>query len=113
MTNNEVLQIVFRVKPNVKYDIGNDGIVTVYEKQDHWIQNLFRKLKIKIPTYKKISLDEYGSYIFLNIDGNKTVKELGKCLEYEFGKETHPLYERLLLFLNHIEVNCEYIEKIS
>lgn len=113
MTNNDILEIIFVVKKNIKYEVDKDGIVTIYEKQDHWAQNLFRKLKFKIPVYKKISLDEYGSYIFLNIDGNKTVKELGKCLECEFGKETQPLYERLLLFLNHIEVNCEYIEKIS
>ncbi|MCG4734910.1 PqqD family peptide modification chaperone, partial [Casaltella massiliensis] len=29
------------------------------------------------------------------------------------GEESHPLYERLLLFQNHIEVNCHYIEKVQ
>ena len=63
--------------------------------------------------YKKMELDEYGSFIFLQIDGKKNVKELGIKLEEKYGGESHPLYERLLLFLNHIDVNCHYIEKID
>ncbi|MEG0080243.1 PqqD family peptide modification chaperone, partial [Enterococcus sp.] len=72
----------------------------------------FRKLKFKIPMYKNVELDKYGSYIFLQVDGERTVEEIGKNLELKYGEESHPLYERLLLFLNHIEVNCNYIEKI-
>lgn len=63
--------------------------------------------------YKKMELDKYGSFIFLQIDGKKNVEELGIKLEEKYGEEAHPLYERLLLFLNHIDVNCHYIEKID
>ncbi|WP_332843006.1 PqqD family protein [Paraclostridium sp. AKS73] len=63
--------------------------------------------------YKKMELDEYGSFIFLQIDGKKNVEELGIKLEEKYGEESHPLYERILLFLNHIDVNCHYIEKID
>lgn len=113
MTNSDVLDSVFKISDNLQFTISNDGIVTISEKQDHWIQNLFRKLKIKIPNYKNIELDEYGSYVFSQIDGNKTVKEIGQYLEKKFGENVNPLYERLLMFLNHIEVNCNYIERIK
>jgi len=111
--NEEVLNLVFKKSESIEYEVSEDGIVSILEKQDHKIQNFFRKLKFRIPTYKKMELDVYGSYIFLQIDGKKSVKELGEKLEEKYGEESHPLYERLLLFLNHIDVNCHYIEKIS
>lgn len=109
--NEEVLNIVFKLRNGIEYEVNEDGIVTVFEKQDHKIQKMFRKIKFKIPMYKKITLDQYGSAVFLLIDGKRTVKEIGESLQVKFGEEVHPLYERLLLFLNHIDVNCEYIEK--
>ncbi|WP_250675331.1 PqqD family peptide modification chaperone [Paraclostridium ghonii] len=112
MENNEdVLNLVFKKSENVEYEVSEDGVVTILEKQNHKIQNFFRKLKFKIPMYKKMELDKYGSYIFLQIDGKKSVKEIGENLELKYGEEIHPIYERLLLFLNHINVNCQYIEK--
>lgn len=111
--NEEVLNLVFKKSENIEYEVSSDGIVTILEKQDHKVQNFFRKLKFKIPMYKKMELDEYGSFIFLQIDGKKNVEELGIKLEEKYGEESHPLYERLLLFLNHIDVNCHYIEKIN
>lgn len=111
--NEEVLNLVFKKSENVEYEVSSDGIVTILEKQDHKVQNFFRKLKFKIPMYKKMELDEYGSFIFLQIDGKKNVEELGIKLEEKYGEKSHPLYERLLLFLNHIDVNCHYIEKIN
>lgn len=111
--NEEVLNLVFKKSENIEYEVSSDGIVTILEKQDHKVQNFFRKLKFKIPMYKKMELDEYGSFIFLQIDGVKNVKELGIKLEEKYGEESYPLYERLLLFLNHIDVNCHYIEKID
>ncbi|NRW00481.1 hypothetical protein DFH65_001171 [Clostridium beijerinckii] len=41
------------------------------------------------------------------------MKDIGESLEAKYGDKVHPLYERLLLFLNHIDVNCHYIEKVN
>ena len=112
-SNEDILNLVFKKSNNIEYEISKDNIVTIFEKQNSRIQNFFRKLKFKIPMYKKIELDEYGSFIFLQIDGIKTVKELGMKLEEKYGDKSYPLYERLLLFLNHIEINCNYIERIN
>lgn len=114
MSNNEeILNTIFKICDHVEYEIDENGIVTVFEKQNHKIQKFFRKLKFKIPMYKKIRFDEYSSEVFSQIDGIKTVKEIGENLEVKFGEKVHPLYERLLVFLNHIDVNCNYIEKIK
>lgn len=111
--NEEILNLKFRICDNLNYKIDDNGIVTVLEKQDYKIQKFFRKLKFKIPLYKEITLDEISSEVFTQIDGIKTVKEIGECLEVKFGDKVNPLYERLLVFLNHIYVNCNYIEKID
>jgi len=111
--NDEVLDLIFKISDGLKYEVDNENIVTVLEKQDNKVQKFFRKIRFRIPEYKKISLDGYGSYVFLQIDGKKSVKDIGENLEAKFGDEIHPLYKRLLLFLNHIDVNCHYIEKLN
>ena len=111
--NEEILNLKFRICDNLNYKIDDNGIVTVLEKQDHKIQKFFRKLKFKIPLYKEITLDEISSEVFTQIDGIKTVKEIGESLEVKFGDKVNPLYERLLVFINHIYINCNYIEKID
>lgn len=111
--NEEILNLKFRICDNVEYKIDDNGIVTIFEKQDHKIQKFFRKLRFKIPLYKEIALDKISSEVFLQIDGDKTVKEIGDNLEKKYGEKVNPLYERLLIFLNHIYINCEYIEKID
>lgn len=112
-SNEDVLNIIYKIFDTLEYEVDKDNIVTIIEKQDHKVQKFFRKLKFKIPESKNITLDEYGSWIFLQIDGEKNVKDIGDSLEAKFGDKVHPLYERLLLFLNHIEVNCHYIKKIN
>ena len=111
--NQEILSIIFKISEGLEYEVSTDNIVTILVKQDHKIQKIFRKLKIRIPEYKKTSMDEYGSHVFLLIDGIKSVKDIGENLEEKYGDKAHPLYERLLLFLNHINVNCHYIEKTN
>lgn len=111
--NEEILNLKFRICDSINYKVDDNGIVTVLEKQDHKIQKFFRKLRFKIPLYKEITLDEISSEVFTQIDGIKTVKEIGEYLEVKFGDKVNPLYERLLTFLNHIYVNCNYIEKID
>lgn len=111
--NQEILSIIFKISDGLEYEVSTDNIVTMLVKQDHKIQKFLRKLKFRIPEYKKTSLDEYGSYVFLLIDGVKTIKDIGEHLEAKYGDKVQPLYERLLLFLNHINVNCHYIEKIN
>ncbi|QSX05683.1 PqqD family peptide modification chaperone [Sedimentibacter sp. zth1] len=111
--NEEILNIIYKISDKLEYEVDKDSIVTIIKKQDYKIQKLFRKLKFKIPQYTKISMDQYGSYTFLQIDGQKTVNDIGENLVAKYGDEVCPLYQRLLLFLNHIDVNCHYIEKIN
>lgn len=108
-----MLDVIFRVSNKLPYEVNEEGIVSVLIKQDHMIQRIFRKLRVKIPEYQRIAMDEFGSYTFLQIDGHKTVREIGEALEAKFGDKVQPLYERLSLFLTHIQEQCHYIEEVK
>jgi hypothetical protein len=43
----------------------------------------------------RIKLDEVGSYVWLRLDGERTVAELAGELDAEFGEEVRPAEERL------------------
>lgn len=111
--STNLLDVIFRVSSILLYEVSEDGIVTVLIKQDHLIQRFFRKLRVKIPDYQRIAMDEFGSYIFLQIDGHKTVREIGESLETKFGDKVHPLYERLSLFLTYMQERYHYIEEVK
>ena len=104
---------MYQIRDDLEYKVDEKNIVTIIKRQDHWVQRFFRKLRFKIPEVTYIKLDAYSSFIFLNIDGNRTVKEIGEIMDEKYGEEAKPLYERLLLFLNHIEVNAKYIVRIE
>ena len=112
-SNEEILNMRFKICNNIEFEVDDNRIVTIIEKQNSKLQRLFRKLKFRIPMYKRITLDELCSEVFIQIDGYRTVNEIGENLESKFGKKVYPLYERLLVFLNHIYINCNYIEKIE
>jgi hypothetical protein len=112
-SNEEVLTLIYQIKDNLVWEVSDDQVVSILEKQYHWIQRFFRKIGLKIPVYKRVKLDGFGSFIFLQIDGKRTVEEIGHLLDEKYGEEAHPLYERLLLFLNYIDTTAEYIERIS
>lgn len=52
------------------------------------------------PKISKIELDELGSFIWQEMDGQKTIYEIGTAVKAKFGRKSEPLYERL----------CEYMK---
>jgi hypothetical protein len=109
MDSNNQLDTVFLINEQLDYETDDRRLVTVLRKQDHWIQRCARKLRFRIPAYRRIEMDDFASFVFLSIDGRRTVKEIGELLAEQYGEQINPLYERLLMFLNHIEQNERFI----
>lgn len=61
-------------------------------------QKFFRKPKISY-----VHMDEMGSFIWLLLNGEETIVELGKRVDEHFGEEAHPLYERLAKYIQILE----------
>lgn len=112
-TNEQVLAMVFKIRDGQEFEVTEYGSVIMKIKQEHKLQRFFRKLGKHIPEYKRTELDALGSFVVRQLDGQRTVGEVGELVEAEFGEDAHPVYERLLLFLNHIHVNENYISLVE
>jgi len=62
-----------------------------------------RKFMVR-PNYR-VKLDDYGSWVWKNIDDARSVEEIGGILRDKYGESIEPLYERLGDFLSILEEN--------
>ncbi len=88
------------------------GIVQIQIERNTWLDRLVRVFA-KTPKQMKIDLDEYGSKVWLEIDGKTDVHNIGKKLKESFGEEIEPLYPRLAQYINILKNNkfITFVEK--
>ncbi len=93
--------------PVANYDkeITDDGLVNVLAPRfkSEFGKNLMTKLK-RSP-YLKANLDEIGSFVWLQIDGEKKVIDIAKKTQEKFGEKVEPVYDRLTRFLTQLYRN--------
>jgi len=106
------LEMVFKVKDHIEYDELDDK-VRIITQQNKKPQVFMRKLGIKIPLQTYKTLDDYGSFIFKQINGVNNVESIGKDLVEKYPEANDQLYERLLQYLHHLEVNEKWIEQVE
>ena len=83
----------------------NKGIVTITVENKgfyNWIaQKLFKK-----PRFSHIDLDQYGSFVWQQMDGERSIYEISLLVRERFGEKAEPVLERLvkyfqILYRNH------------
>ena len=67
-----------------------------------WMQWLQKRLK---KPHIRVGLDEVGSAVWLLIDGNRTVLQIGEKMVKRFGEKMEPVGERLGLVLGTLRRN--------
>lgn len=86
--------------PEVQYELdeNNETITLLIPK----FRNKFvvkyllpNKLNKPIPS----TLDKFGSYVYKNLDGKRTIYEICELLKNKYGEEVEPVYERVSKFL--------------
>ena len=84
--------------PLYTWDMDSAGIVTVHVVNKgfyNWLaQRLFHR-----PRVSHIQLDGYGSFIWKQLDGKRTVFEVSTLMQEKFGSEAEPILERVVQFL--------------
>lgn len=80
----------------------DDGIVTLEVENTGWVNRLVQKCFGR-PRVSYIHLDRFGSFVWQQIDGVKTITALGELVEAQFGEEAHPLYERLARYFQILD----------
>ena len=79
-----------------------NNIVTL-EIQNRGVANRIAQKLLKKPKISYIHLDEFGSFVWLQIDGKRDIIAIGESVREHFGEKAEPLYERLAQYLKTLE----------
>lgn len=86
----------------VDAEVDEDGAVTVLRPRfikgplARWLQP-----RLGRPFYR-VHLDEIGSFVWQQIDGQTTVGQIAQAMEQHFGERVDPAVDRLELFITHL-----------
>ena len=80
--------------PELGFEKDEKGIVTL-SKENKGIANRIAQKLLKKPKVSYIHLDEFGSFVWLLIDGESDIIKIGESVKEHFGDKAEPLYERL------------------
>lgn len=94
-------QVVQRVD-TISHSVDKDGIVTL-KKENRGVFNRLAQKLFGRPRYSYIHLDEHGSFVWLAIDGKKSVGDIAQELHARFGEAAEPLHERLSKYICILE----------
>lgn len=86
------------------WERGDDGVVTIHMVNRGFYNTLAQKL-FHTPRVSHIKLDEYGSFLWMRIDGVKTVGQLALELKEAYGEKAEPLYDRLVKYMQILRNN--------
>ena len=89
---------------DMKWDVSEDGIVEITVENTGFYNTIAQKI-FKKPRYSFIKLDEYGSFVWQQIDGKKSIYEIGKELGNKHKRASDQLYERLSKYFGILERN--------
>ena len=84
--------------------INDEGKVQIIIPRNGLLDRMVRLIR-NTPKSMKIDLDDYGSYVWQQIDGRKTVSEIGESLKIKYGEDVEPLYERLVTYIKILRNN--------
>lgn len=80
----------------------NNGLVTV-QQENTGVYNTIAQKFFKSPRVSNVDLDKFGSFVWLQIDGERSIYEIGVLVKAKFGKDAEPLYERLAKYFYTLE----------
>lgn len=85
-----------------------NGLVVLEIQNVGWINWIVQKLFRK-PMVSYVHLEEIGSFIWQQLDGETDILAISAAVRGKFGEEVEPLYERLTQYFQMLE-RCNFIE---
>lgn len=80
------------------------GIVTIKMENKGFYNWLAQRL-FKRPRFSYIDLDEFGSFVWRQMDGKRTIYEISVLVHEHFGDRAEPLIERLVKYFQILHRN--------
>lgn len=98
------LDIVFRKNDSIEFEESDEGKITLFVENKGFFNLLMQRL-LKKPKISQIHLEEFGSFIWNEIDGAKTVLSISEKVHVKFGEKAEPLLPRLIQYFKILENN--------
>jgi len=87
----------------MKFEESDDGLITIFKpKFKNKLVVKYIASRLKSPNYK-VKLDQFGSFVWKQCDGNNTVEQIGNLLKNNFQEDIEPVYDRLAMFIQSLE----------
>lgn len=98
------MDTIFLPSAGLHWTQRKDGIIVLDMVNKGFFHKIAQKFFHK-PKVSHIALDEYGTKLWLALDGQKTVYEVVKAMEDAFPNETDRMLDRVVTFLRTLQVN--------
>ncbi|MCR4822448.1 MAG: PqqD family peptide modification chaperone [Treponema sp.] len=98
------LDIVFIHNAAIKFEEADDGAITLFVENRGFFNFLAQKLLGK-PRISQIHLEEFGNFIWKEIDGKQTLSDVSQKVHEKFGEKAEPLLPRLIQYFKILENN--------
>lgn len=98
--------------PKFAWDVDEKEIVTVHVVNAGICNRIAQKI-LKKPQISHVKLDEYGSFVWQQLDGKRTIYEISNQVGEKFGKDAEPLINRLVKYFQILYDNkfIGYVKK--
>ncbi len=86
------------------YEKTSDGLIEI-KMRNKGLMKKITQVILRKPKFTYVKLERFGSFIWEQIDGKRTVHEIGQLVKEKFGDEAEPLYERLCKYIKSLRTN--------
>ena len=111
MGREEMFKSIPVKNPEVSWETGKSGRVKLNVERKEFIYKVIKVFTGK-GRYEKVPLDRYGSFIWKNIDGKKSVQKILELLEDEYEGEIEDGRERTYKYFKSLK-EYEFIMLIN
>ena len=101
---NKNLDFVPVKSDRVSWCCNESGSVTLKVKNTGICNTICQKL-FSSPKTSRIALDNIGSYVWLLIDGRRSLEQIGSEINSSIGEDAYPVYERLIKYIGILKEN--------
>lgn len=97
------LELVPKRHEEINWKTDNDTVKLIVMR-DSLLDKIVRKI-FKTPDKTVVDLDEIGSLVWKNIDGEKNIFEISRIIKERLGKSAEPVNERLITYIKILKNN--------
>lgn len=93
-------------RPNALFETNRNTVGHIEVKvHNKGIINKIAQILFKKPKFSYIELDDFGTFVWECMDGQRSIYEIGVRVKERFGEKAEPLYPRLAQYMKTLHNN--------